>query len=103
MIAQPDFLETLRAEHLAMYGQEWSDGLRQLPDYMQGEMLLYLVHRIRPENFLSALLSNDFMGALDCADSYNCHHLWTYGNFLRNHAPDESYGSVENFNAWIKK
>lgn len=73
-----------------------------LPCYMQDGMRLYVEHGILPGGFLTAVLSNDLMGALGKADDINLHALPAYGRFLYNNAPCGCYGSLQAVASWCK-
>lgn len=51
-------------------------------------------------SFLYAVLSNDLIGALACADSENLRSLREWGMFLYNDAPSGCYGSREKLLKW---
>lgn len=74
-----------------------------VPSYMIPGLTRYLVDRIPPGSFLMAVLQNDLMKALSCADSANINCLKAYGMFLYNHAPLGSYGTRENVDSWLKR
>lgn len=71
-----------------------------LPEYMRGPMQRYIEHGAQPGGFLTALLSNDLMGALRKGDDTNQAALSVYGRFLYNEAPCGCYGSPETVSAW---
>ena len=62
----------------------------------------YIEQGQRPGRFLVALLSNDLMDAVGRADVANLTALHDWMLFLYNEAPHLSYGSAENFKAWLK-
>ena len=72
-----------------------------LPDHMQDAMKNYIEHGIEPGSFLSAVLCNDFMGAVGRADHINRHCLADYAMWLHNYAPPACFGSGEKFVAWL--
>ena len=76
-------------------------GRHLIPPYMWGGMSRYMVNRIPPGSFLQALLSNDLMEAFARADEENSACIRQYCQFLYNYAPRGSYGSPENFRAWL--
>ena len=63
-----------------------------IPDYMHGGLARYFNNGIEPGGFLSAVLNNDLMMALDRADSQNVNCLKAYGMWLYNHAPMGTFG-----------
>lgn len=79
---------------------DWAEALRALPDYMIDGMVRYIVHGIPPGGFLTAVLSNDLMGALQKGDDVNQHALPAYGRFLHNYAPIGCFGSPERVAEW---
>lgn len=76
---------------------------RGIPAHMYGGMKRYILHGIPPGSFLTAVLSNDLMGALGKADEDNRVALHAYGMFLYNDAPSPCHGSPEKVRAWIAK
>lgn len=79
------------------------EGRDLVPDYMWPSVERYFVDRIEPGNFLSALLSNDLMGAIGAADDTNQENIVNWCKFLYNYAPSGSYGLPENFRNWLGK
>lgn len=73
-----------------------------LPDYMQTPIQLYIEEGVRPGSFLTAVLSNDLMGALRQADDVNVTRLRDYGMFLHNMAPAACFGSPGHVDRWIR-
>ncbi len=87
------------------YGARWGDGLLEsrIPPRMHGGIVRYMLFGVMPGNFLTAIFSNDLMGALRAADDENVRLLWLYGNFLHNYAEPNSFGSVGSVKAWSLK
>ncbi len=79
------------------------NGAHLIPGHMVGAIKLYILEGIQPGGFLSALLSNDFMGAANRADDENGAALMGWARFLYNHVPGGSFGSPARFNAWLDK
>lgn len=73
-----------------------------VPGHCRPGLAEYLLVGCPVGGFLEAVLSNDLMGALGKADDVNLRALHAYGMFLYNHAPLGSYGSPENYKAWIE-
>ena len=73
-----------------------------IPERMIGGMRRYLEHGIPPGDFLTAILSNDLREACMRADEENQRLIFAYVKFLYNYAPAGSWGSPQNYNAWIK-
>lgn len=72
-----------------------------IPDHMIGGLRRYFENGIRPGEFLTAVLSNDLRGAFERADHINERRVRDYMVFLYNYAPYGSWGSPEQFKAWI--
>jgi len=68
---------------------------------MQDAARDYVERHIEPGDFLSAVLSNDLMGAFGKADGTNLHSMHDWALWLYNDCPDRAWGSPEKFAAWI--
>ncbi len=73
-----------------------------LPEHIRGAMQRYIENRIEPGGFLTAVLSNDLMGAMARADNINRIELYSICNFIYNEAPSTCHGSPEKVRAWLK-
>lgn len=76
-------------------------GRHLIPPYMWGGVERYMIHRIPPGHFLTAVFSNDLIGAFARADDENGANMRRYAQFLYNYAPRGSYGSPEAVRAWL--
>ena len=76
-------------------------GRHLIPDYMWGGVSRYMVNRIAPGHFLTALLSNNLMEAFARADDLNADNMRRYVQFLYIYAPSRSFGSAENVREWL--
>lgn len=72
-----------------------------LPHYMASGMFLYLVHRIEPGSFMTAILSNDLREAVACADENNSKVLKEWVQFMYCELPCNSWGSPELVRQWL--
>jgi hypothetical protein len=72
-----------------------------IPPYMRDGLYMYVVNRVPPGNFLSALLSNDLNAAITRADDTNVNCLPNYMRWLYNYAPTTCYGSPEAFQTYL--
>ena len=54
-------------------------------------------------HFLTALFSNDLVGALSRADDSNREKIWDWVKFLWNEVPSNCWGSREEVLRWKKK
>lgn len=73
----------------------------RLPHHMRDAMQRYVEHGIAPGSFLTAVLSNDLMGAMGRADDINRASLYDYAVFLRSNAPIGCWGSPQHVEDWI--
>ena len=84
------------------YNRERMMASRHLvPPHMFDAIDNYIVHRIRPGSFLTALLSNDLMGAVGRADDVNRDGIVDWCAFLYNCIPSASYGSPAAVDSWL--
>ncbi len=74
-----------------------------LPEHMQGAARRYVKHGIRPGDFLTAVLCNDFKEAFALADSVNTACMKAWAMWIYNEAPSLCHGSPELVQAWIKR
>lgn len=63
-----------------------------IPAYMHGALVRYIVHGIKPGNFLEAIIDNDLREACGRADDHNTHALPYYVRFFYNEAPAGCWG-----------
>lgn len=78
-----------------------ADGSYLIPDHMRGGIERYVLHGVPMGHFGTALLSNDFMGAANRADSENLACLGQWAQFLYNYVPNGCKGSPERVSEWI--
>lgn len=72
-----------------------------IPGNTQDGLERYLVHKIPPGGFLTAVLENDLMGAFNRADLGNQRAMHLIAKFLYNRMPIGSYGSKQQVNDWL--
>lgn len=72
-----------------------------IPEHMHDALVAYIVQRVPPGGFLTAVLENNLMNAFGRADNENRRALFAYTKFLYNHAAISCYGSPEKVNAWL--
>lgn len=73
-----------------------------ISEHLHGGLVRYLVYRIRPGSFLTAVLENDLKTAVAKADSISRQMLPELVDFLYRLAPRKCWGSVEAVDAWVK-
>ena len=79
------------------------EGRHLLPSYMWDGIENYFLHHVPVGSFMTAVLSNDLMGAAGKADDMNRRWLHQWCAFLYNHAPVGSFGSPEAVSAWLAR
>jgi len=75
----------------------------ELPETLQGGMKRYVEHGIKAGHFLTAVLSNDLVGAVSYADDTNIHNIPTIVKWLYNEVPQGCWGSSDKVTEWIWK
>lgn len=81
---------------------EWFDGQYSLiPERMQAALKRYVVDRIKPGSFLTAVITNDLRGAFDHADEENSKLVGLYVRWFINVPPWSCWGNVKNMQAWL--
>ena len=69
---------------------------------MYEAILRYEDHRIKPGDFLTAVICNDLCGAWGSADDENLANLPAFVAYFYNEAPSECWGSRERMLAWLR-
>ena len=72
-----------------------------IPSYMYEGVINYILYRVEPGDFLSAIIKNDLKGAVNLADDDNIRALAAYVRFFYNHTPADCWGGEDKFNAWV--
>ena len=63
----------------------------------------YINYGLPTGDFLTAILQNDFVGALGHADTNNSENIQAYASFLYNKAPALCWGSKRKVKDWRKR
>lgn len=74
---------------------------RQLPPLTQGSLRHYIEHRLRPGHYLTAVLSNDLVEAVNRADRENLDMLGYCVRWLVWYAPPDCWGSPSAVRMWL--
>lgn len=74
----------------------------RLPEHTRDGARLYIEKGTPPGHFMTAVLSNDLMGAMGRADDINRHRIFDICAFLHNEAPIGCFGSPERVKDWIE-
>jgi hypothetical protein len=72
-----------------------------VPEHLHGGLVRYLVHRLQPGHFLTAVLENDLREAMGRADEQSRAGLFQIVKFLYNDAPSICWGSPERVQQWL--
>lgn len=75
----------------------------EVPEHLHEGFVMYLMHRVRPGSFLTAVLENDLNQAVANADPTSGRMLREVVGFLRGWAPHNAWGSAEIVEAWVKR
>lgn len=73
-----------------------------VPGYMQDGLVRYFNDHESGGHFLTALLENDLMEAINRADNTNQKAIPAYAKWLYNWADLKAYGSKAKVKAWIE-
>jgi hypothetical protein len=82
---------------------EWFTGqYAEIPEHMRDALVRYVVDRVKPGNFLTAVICNDLSGAVMRADEENLPLLKTYVQWFYNVPPASCTGSQEAMVRWLE-
>ena len=82
---------------------EWFTGeYAEIPAYMQEGLKRYVIERLRPGDFITAVIMNDLRNAVGHADDDNLPLLPLYVRWFYNRAPSRCHGSPAAFVAWLE-
>lgn len=83
--------------------KEYLFGNYRIPERMMEGINRYIKQGIKPGNFLTAVIQNDFQEVAHRADRENLMNLPAYAGYFFNQAPSGSFGSPEIMEAWLAK
>lgn len=75
----------------------------KLPEHMREGARLYVEQGYHPGHFLTAVLENNLVSAVSCADDINRNSLPGYAMWLYWDAPGGCWGSPEAVMEWTRK
>jgi hypothetical protein len=82
--------------------EEWFTGqYADIPAHMQETIKRYVIEKVRPGDFLSAIIKNDLRGAIGHADSENLPLIKLYVQWFYNRAPAVCAGSEAAMTNWL--
>ncbi len=73
-----------------------------LPEHMRDTVYRYVLDRVEPGSFLTAVLENDLRGAVAKADHINQQHIVQWAQFCMWALPMACHGSPANVSAWLE-
>ena len=73
-----------------------------VPEHTQGALMRYVNDGLHPGGFLTAVITNDLIGAVTRADRWNLDALPSIVMFMLNAMPAASIGSTENMEQWLR-
>ena len=73
----------------------------RIPERMRSALMRYLIDRVQPGDFLTAVICNDLRNAIWRADAENKALLSLYVMWFYNIAPGNCHGSATVMNAWL--
>lgn len=62
----------------------------------------YVLNKIPPGGFLTAILANDLMGAVGRCDAWNHHYMKDICNFVYNRIPSNAWGSYYHVQKYLE-
>jgi hypothetical protein len=81
---------------------EWFTGdYADIPERMQDAIRRYVIDRVQPGRFLTAVICNDLRNAVGSADDENLPLLKLYLQWFYNRAPAPCHGSYDAMQAWL--
>jgi len=73
----------------------------QIPEPSMAALRLYIDKRVKPGDFLTAVLENNLMRACSHADDDNIDLIPVYAAYLYNEIPGNCHGSAEAVAEWL--
>lgn len=75
----------------------------KIPEHLRGGLTRYLNNHIKPGDFLTAVLTNNLMGAFKTGDEKSLASIKDIIAYLYWEVGMDCYGTQEKFNSWIVK
>lgn len=73
-----------------------------VPSHTKEALARYVEHRLEPGGFLQSVLTNDLIGSVARADTWNKAALPDIVRFVYNRCPAGCHGSRENYEDWLR-
>jgi hypothetical protein len=74
-----------------------------IPAHTRGTLERYILHRLAPGGFMTAVLANDLMGATGKADMININCLRDICGWIYMNAPGDCWGSYEQVRKYLER
>lgn len=84
-------------------GFRYEDDYDQIPAHMRGAIERYIIERLKPGDFLTAVICNDLSETVARADSENRRLIPIYVRWFYNYAPGLCWGTKAKMNAWLNR
>ena len=75
----------------------------KLPEGLRESARRWIEDRIKPGQFLTAVITNNLLNAFQLADDENLKIIHEIVKWWYNEAPSQCWGSLERFNSWQNK
>lgn len=76
---------------------------QRVPEHTLHDLIAYRDKGVPPGDFLSQVLTNNFIGAFKSGDDLNIANMYAIACYLYNSMPIDSWGSAEKVTMWLKK
>lgn len=86
---------------IMMFEVEFDGEYAAIPARMQASLRRYVLHGVRPGDFLQAVIANNLRAAVGHADDENLPLLKLYVQWFYNVAPPGCHGTAANMQEWM--
>ncbi|NDD53226.1 hypothetical protein EBZ39_05025 [bacterium] len=84
--------------------EEWFTGQYSLiPERMQDAIKRYVIDRVKPGSFLTAVITNNLRRAFDYADDENVKLIGLYVQWFTDFPPALCWGDEQSMNKWLRE
>ena len=96
-IANDNVLDFTKAQNRSLDFEGYS-----IPQYTQEALSNYVLNKLPPGGFLTAVLANDLMGAVARCDAWNHAYMKDICNFVYNRMPSNAWGSYYHVQKYLE-
>jgi len=79
----------------------WTGEYAEIPEHIRGGIERYLTERLKPGDFLTAVITNDLRNAFARADEDSLKALRLLNRWFYNRAPASAHGSFDAMRRWL--